>query len=853
MAEENIRFQELLIEEEMKNSYLTYAMSTLIDRALPDVRDGLKPSQRRILVAMNDLNLGPRAKHRKCAKIAGDTSGNYHPHGEGVVYPTLVRMGQEWSLRHMLIDKQGNFGSIDGDPPAAMRYTEARLAAPAAEMLEDLKLDTVDFRPNFDETMNEPVVLPGKFPNLLVNGGLGIAVGMATSMAPHNLGEVCDGILAYLDDPQITVDGLIQHIPGPDFPTAGAICGRAGIVIGYRTGRSRITLRGRMEIAELRGGRMQIVIDQLPYNVIRRTVVERIAEGIKSGTISDASNVTDTSDRKHEIRIEVDVRRDGNADVVMNQIFKHTPMQVTFSINNIALVDGRPTTLTLLQIIEQYVRHRRDVIRRRTDFLLRRARQRAHIVEGQLLAVSNIDAIIELIRASRDPADAKSRLMARPLRLLESEVLRNLLPGAFYAQATREPRQLTGPQTDAILSIQLQRLTGLEVEKLGGEYRKLAEEIAGYEAILADPVLVDDIIRTDLEELKAKYANPRRTEIIGAVEDFRHEDLIPDEEVVVTVSHAGYVKRMPIDTYRAQGRGGRGVRGSDLREDDWVEDIFVANTHDYLLCFTNKGRVYWLRVFYIPEMVRTARGRSIANLLTFQEGESLTALLPVREFAEDFLVFATRNGVVKKTPLTAFRRPLSSGIWAITLDDDDDLVDVAQTSGNDEVVLGTRGGLAIRFNENDVRAMGRVARGVRGIRLDNDDHVIDMVVARPGTSILTACEKGFGKRTDLAEYRLQGRGGRGVINIRTTVRNGKVVALKGVTDQDDLMMITRHGILIRVPMSSTRSIGRATQGVRMIRLDAGDDLVAVARVAAENGENTGDAETPASSDPDNGA
>jgi DNA gyrase subunit A len=844
MAETPLRFSELLIEEEMKGSYLTYAMSTLMDRALPDVRDGLKPSQRRILVAMNDLNLGPRAKHRKCAKVVGDTNGNYHPHGDQSIYPTLVRMGQEWSLRYMLIHKQGNFGSIDGDPPAAMRYTEARLAAPASELLEDLNLGTVDFRPNFDETTDEPLVLPGKFPNLLVNGSIGIAVGMATSMAPHNLREVCAGIQAYLDNPEITLFELMQHIPGPDFPTGGVVCGQRGVLTAYETGRARVTLRGRVRVEDVRGGRKMIVIDEIPYGVIRRTVVEKIADGIKDGVISDASTVTDTSDRKNPIRIEVDVRRDGNPDVAINQIYKHSPMQVTFSIMNNALVDGRPVALTLKQLVEEYVQHRRNVIRRRTEFLRRRATQRAHILEGLLLAISDIDRIIQLIRTSNDPADAKVRLLSESFRLIESEALRNLLPEAFYESGTTSDHRLTGPQTDAILSMQLQRLTNLEIERVGGEYSKLVDEIARYDAILADERLVNDIIRNDIQEMSDKYGDDRRTELAPAVDDFSDEDLIPDEQVVVTMTHTGYVKRLPIDGYRTQGRGGRGVRGSEIAENDWLQDLFVASTHDYLLCFTTHGRIYWLRVYRIPEMARTARGRSIANMLTFQEGETLTAVLPVKEFQEDFLMFATRKGIVKKTPLTAFRRPLSRGIWAIALNGDDSLVEVAQTTGNDEIVLGTTNGQAIRFSEQDVRAMGRQARGVRGVRLGAGDEVVGMVIARPGESILTVCQNGFGKRTELDEYRLQSRGGRGIINIRVSERNGKVVAIKSVTDDDHLMMMTRNGILIRTDLSEIRAIGRATQGVRLIRLDDNDELVAVTQLAVEedaegNGESNG--------------
>ncbi|MCH8052739.1 MAG: DNA gyrase subunit A [Planctomycetes bacterium] len=829
------------IVEEMEESYLTYSMSVIMARALPDVRDGLKPSQRRILVAMNDLNLGPRSAHRKCAKIAGDTSGNYHPHGEQVIYPTLVRMAQYWNMRHPMVDGQGNFGSIDGDPPAAMRYTEARLAAPAVEMLDDLKLETVDFQPNYDETRSEPTVLPAKFPNLLINGSSGIAVGMATNMAPHNLGEIVDAIVLVIDNPEATVADLMKAVPGPDFPTGGTICGRRGIVDAYVTGRGALTLRGKIDVEERKGGKQRLVISEIPYQVLRSTIVEKIADNIKSGRIKDAIDVNDASDRNHPIRIEVDLRKDANADVVINQIYQYTPLQSNFHIANVALVGRQPKTLSLKQLIDEYLLHRKEVIRRRTAFLMRKAAQKAHVLEGLILALSDIDAIIDLIKKSADPKAARVALMARPLRLAEQSTLRELLPEDFVRKVSAADQNLTQVQADAILSMQLQKLTGLEVEKLARDYSALIEEVRGYEAILKDERLIFDIIREDLYEMKEKHGNPRRTIIAEAIGDFSMEELIPDEQTIVTVSHEGYIKRVDADTYRTQGRGGRGVKGGDTREGDYIEYLFTASTHDYLLVFTNRGRVYWQKVYDVPAMARTARGRAIANLVQFQPNESLRAILPVRAFEENFAFFATSKGVVKKTPLAAFRNPRSNGIIAISLDPDAELINVEQTDGEAQIVLGSRDGMAIRFNETNVRAMGRTAKGVRGMGLRGNDRVVDMAIAAPGSSLLTVCENGYGKRTDIEEYRLIRRGGKGVINIKTTERNGKVVALKAVRDSDELMMITAKGIMLRTKLDAVREIGRATQGVRLIKLDEGDKLVAVTRVAQEeaNGAENG--------------
>lgn len=830
------RIENLPITSEMRDSYLTYAMSVIMSRALPDARDGLKPSQRRILVAMNDLNLGPRSSFRKCATIVGECMGNYHPHGDQSIYPTLVRMGQHWSMRTLLVTPQGNFGSIDGDPPAAMRYTEARMAAASSEMLADLELDTVDFQATFDDRSKEPIVLPSKFPNLLVNGSTGIAVGMATNLPPHNLAEICDAVVKVIDEPHVTIEQLMEIVPGPDFPTGASICGRRGIYDLYTKGRGSLVLRSKMHVEELRGKREMIVVDEIPYQILKITILERMADAVKAGNIPDISHINDASGRKHACRIEIELKRDANVDVVMNQLYQFTPLQTNFSAMNLALVNRQPVTLTLKQLIEEFLTHRKEVIRRRTRCLLQRARERAHILEGLILAVGDIDEVIRIIRQSPDPPTAKQGLMAKPLRLAEQATLRAALPEAFVSRASTADQFLTGPQADAILSMQLQRLTGLEIEKLARDYCRLHEEIEGYEAILRDEALVHDIIREDLFEMKEKYGDARRTEIDASVGEFDIEELITEEQVIVSVTNAGYVKRTSVDTYRVQGRGGRGVIGAESREGDFVRDIFAASTHDYMLVFTNRGRVYWLKVYNIPSMSRTSRGRSIANLIEMQPNEEQRTVLAVREFEERFVFFATAKGIIKKTPLQAYSRPRNNGIIALKLDDDDSLIDVSLTSGEDRVVLGTADGQAIRFSEQDVRAMGRTARGVKGMALGPGDQVVDMVVERSGASLLTVCEKGFGKRTDFDAYRITRRGGKGVINIRVTERNGHVVALKAVEDDEEVMMITANGITIRTDLSAVREIGRATQGVKMMRVDAGDRVAAVARIAKEDEE-----------------
>jgi len=833
----NERVDDLPIEDEMRESYLTYAMSTIMDRALPDVRDGLKPSQRRILVAMNDLNLGPRSKHRKCAKIAGDTSGNYHPHGETVVYPTLVRMGQEWNMRYTLVDPQGNFGSIDGDPPAAMRYTEARMTAVAMEMMADLNLDTVDMQPNYDDTRTEPVVLPAKFPNLLVNGAQGIAVGMATSVPPHNLGEICDALVHLIGNPDASLDDLMQFVKGPDFPTGGIICGRKGIIQGYKTGRGRVIVRGKIHTEQVRGGKTNLVVTEIPYQVLKTTIIERIADTVKSGKITDIQDIQDHSDRTG-MRIVIELKRGAEPNVVINQLYEYTPLQSTFSIINIALVNRAPRTLTLKDMLVAFLEHRKDVVRRRTNYLLRRARQRAHVLEGLILATADIDRIIEIIKSAPDVPTAKQNLMAHPLRLSEKATVRKLLPESFVARACGEDQFLTSPQADAILTMQLQRLTGLEIEKLAKDYGNLVEQIEGYEAILSDENLLLDVIREDIYEIKDRYADERRTEIIGDVGDFNIEDLIAEEDVVVTLTHAGYVKRLPVTTYRRQGRGGQGVIGSTAREGDFVEELFVASTHDYLLVLLASGRMHWLKVYDIPSMPRTARGRAIVNLLGMKKDDPICAVVAVRQFDDRFLVTATRGGQIKKTSLKAYANPRRGGIIATGLAEGDRVIGAAITRGDDQVVLGTAMGQAIRFKETDVRPMGRTATGVRGINLREGDEVVDMAIVAPAATLLTVCENGYGKRTSFDEYRLQARGGFGVINIRATERNGLVVGMKCVRDDDELMMITHGGMVIRTAVSEIRTIGRATQGVKVISLKPGDKLVAVARVVADESENS---------------
>ncbi len=804
--------REILIEEEMKDSYLTFAMSVIVSRALPDARDGLKPSQRRILVAMNDLSLGPRSKTRKSAKIAGDTTGNYHPHGQEYVYLTMVRMAQEFNFRYPLVDGQGNFGSMDGDPPAAMRYTEARLAAPAMEMLEDLERDTVDFIPNYDDTRLEPTVLPSKFPNLLVNGGSGIAVGMATSIPPHNLREICDGLIMVLDNPDATLEQLMTVIKGPDFPGGGILCGQKGILDAYRTGRGSVIVRARAHTETTKSGKVSIVFTEVPYLVNRDATLERIGELVKEEVLDGISDLRNESD-KDGTRLVVELRKDADEQVVLNQLYKHTALQDSFSIITIALVNNRPQTLTLKQMLQCHIDHRKNVIRRRTQYLLDAAEKHLHILEGLLIALKNIDAIIEMIKVARTVEDARASLMAS------------------YG--------LSEAQANAILEMRLQRLTGLEQEKIEAEHRETRDKVTDYKAILADERRVIEIIRADVQEMKDKYGDDRRTEIAGEIVGFEMEDLIAEEEMVVTITHEGYIKRLPVETYRAQRRGGKGVTGADMKEGDFVEHLFLASTHDYILFFTDRGKVYWQKVYDIPQLGRAAKGRALVNMLQLDLGEKVTSTIPVRTFDERFLVMVTEQGMIKKTPLTEYSRPLRGGIIAIKLTEGDKLIDVRLTRGDQQVLVATADGRAVRFEETDVRPMGRNTQGVIGARLRKGDKAVGLVVVDAQATLLSVCEHGYGKRTSFEEYRLTSRGAQGVINIKTTERNGKVVGVLDVTDEDQIVVMSQQGMVVRMQCKDISTIGRATQGVRIINLNEGDRVTAIARVVSEEEEEKG--------------
>ncbi|MBT5737660.1 MAG: DNA gyrase subunit A [Planctomycetes bacterium] len=792
------RIQSLSLEEEMKSSYLTYAMSVIIQRALPDVRDGLKPSQRRILVAMNDLNLGPRSKHRKCAKVAGDTSGNYHPHGESVIYPTLVRMAQPFNMRQTMVDGQGNFGSIDGDPPAAMRYTEARMTEASTEMLADIDKETVDFVRNYDDTRDEPTVLPGKFPNLLVNGGSGIAVGMSTNFAPHNLQEVCSALLMVLDNPDVQLAELMEVIEGPDFPTGGVVCGRRGILDAYSKGRGLLTLRAKTHFEDVTKQKEAIVITEIPYQVSKAKLAGDIAGLVKDGRVTGVSDIRDESDRTG-IRLVVELKRDENAQVILNQLFKHTQLQTTFGIQQIALVNGRPRTLTLLQLLHAYRDHRGVVIRRRSRHLLAKAERKAHILDGLIIATDNIDRIIELIRSKHSEDEARDAMMAE--------------------------FGLTRIQSDAILRMQLRRLTGLERGKLQGDLGETREEINYHRTVLTDDSVVRELIREDIHDLRDRFKDARRTRFEEAAEDINYADLIAEEDVVVTLTHQGYVKRTPLTSYRSQGRGGRGVSGGSVREDDFVKNLFVAGTHDTLLLFSDRGKVYWLKVYQLPDMTRTAKGKPVVHLLQLEKEEKILRMIRVAEFDDRQLLFATRLGKVKKTPLVAYSRPKKTGIKAIKINDEDQLIGVAITSGEDEVVLSTASGMSIRFTEKDARPMGRDAAGVNGISLGKDDQVVSMTVVEDEGALLTVCKHGFGKKTMFSEYRMQKRGGKGLIDIRTTKRNGAVVSAKALSGDCDAMLMTSAGMLVRISLADVRPIGRNTQGVRLIKVKKDDQVI----------------------------
>jgi DNA gyrase subunit A len=820
------RIEPLNIADEMRESYLTYAMSVIVSRALPDVRDGLKPSQRRVLVAMHDLNLGATAKHRKCAKICGDTSGNYHPHGESVVYPTLVRMGQDFNTRYMLVDPQGNFGTIDGDPPAAMRYTEARMTRAATDMLEDLDKDTVDFIDNFEGTRKEPTVLPGKFPNLLCNGTAGIAVGMATSMAPHNVNEICDAITHVVDNPECSIDDLCKIVKGPDFPTGGVICGVKPIREAYKTGRSIVTVRGRVEIEQGDHGKTNLVITEIPYQVNKAALIDRIAGLVRAGSITGVNDINDYS--KKDIRLVVEVKRGDDPNIVLNQLYKHTQLQQSFSIINIAIVEGRPHTLNLKQLCEAYRDHRKEVILRRTRWLLNKARARQHIVIGLLLALTKMDEIIKLIRASKDVNEAREKLMALKFPKKVTTEHGHVIEGN---------ETLTRAQADAILAMTLSKLTGLERDKLEEEYAALLAEIADLMDILAREARVLAIIKDDLADVKKRHGDERRTEIQAAgAEEFDITDLIPDEQMVVTISAEGYIKRVPLEAYRRQRRGGMGSTGSKAKEGDYVEHFFIASTHDYLLVFTSLGKLLWLKVYDIPEFSKTAKGRALVNLLNISQVEKVSACIKVRDFdTGQKLLFVTAEGTVKKTELEEYSNVTKKGIRAIKLNEGDRLIDVLLTNGSDEIVLVTRNGYSIRFNETDARTMGRVAAGVRGIDLRKGDIVVGAAVLNRNASFLSICSKGYGKRSSFDDYRIQTRGGKGIINYKINDKTGHVVSAKSIFEGDEIMLMTKGGVVLRtaVTEASLREIGRATQGVRMMRVEDGDEITSVVKIMNE--------------------
>ncbi len=800
---------EVSIEQEMSASFMDYAMSVIIARALPDVRDGLKPVQRRILTTLNDLGLAHNRAFRKCAKIAGDVSGNYHPHGEAVVYPALARMAQGFSLRGLLVDGQGNFGSVDGDPPAAMRYTEARMTLLAESMLADIEKDTVDFIPNYDNTRTEPSVLPSRVPNLLLNGSTGIAVGMATNIPPHNLGELCDALVHLLEDDGATVDEILGIMPGPDFPTAGVIYGRSGIRSYYETGRGALQLRAKAMV-EVNGrtNRQSIVVTEIPYALNKARLIEKIADLVREQKVKDISDIRDESDRSG-MRIVIDLKRDAVGGAVLNQLYKHTQMQTTFGVILLALVNNQPRVMGLKEMLSHFLRYRREVILRRSRFELKKAENRAHILEGYRIALDNIEEVIALIRASETPEEARTGLM------------RNF--------------GLTQPQAQAILEMRLQRLTGLERDKIETEYEELQKTIAHLREVLVDEKLQTSIIREELLEVRGKFADERRTEIVEETSEISIEDMIVEEDMAVTISNSGYIKRNAISLYRSQRRGGKGVMGMGTKQEDFVEQLFIASTHDYMMFFTSRGRCHWLKVHEIPQGGRAARGKAIVNVLKLASGEYVSAVMPVRKFEPDrYILMATKQGVLKKTQLTAFSRPRPSGIIAINLDEGDELIGVGQTDGSLDVFLGTRGGKAIRFPEEKVRAMGRSARGVRGIDLAKDDYVIGMEVVSPGDIILTATEFGYGKRSRVDDYRLTNRGGKGVINIKVSGKIGPVVGIRRVIEDDEFMLITTGGQLIRSRVRDVSIIGRATQGVRLIGVGEGDRVAALARIE-ENG------------------
>jgi len=810
MYTRNEKIVPVCIEEEVKDSYLNYAMSVIVGRALPDVRDGLKPVHRRILYAMQELNLDHSKPHKKCARIVGEVLGKYHPHGDVAVYDTLVRMAQDFSLRYPLVDGQGNFGSVDGDAAAAMRYTEARLAAIADDMLGDIDKDTVKFGPNFDASLKEPLLLPASLPNLLVNGSSGIAVGMATNIPPHNLNEIADAIIYLLDHPETEAKDLMRYVKGPDFPTGGVICGKAGIKEAYTTGRGKLLVRARASVEHQKNGKDLIVVTEIPYQIQKSALIEAIAALVDEKKIEGISDIRDESD-KEGMRIVVELKRDTESQIVLNQLFKHTQLETTFGIIMLALVDNRPKVLNLRQILDAYIEHRKVIIRRRTQFELDKALKRAHILEGLKIALKYIDRIIKTIKTSKNVETAKERLM--------------------------KEFGLSEIQSQAILEMQLQRLTALERDKIDAEYLELLKKIELCKAILVSEKKIEGIIKDELEGLKKKYGDERRTDVVGEVEELEIEDLIAEEDVVVTISHSGYIKRLPVSAYRKQKRGGRGATGAEVKEEDFVEYLFVASTKDYLLIFTDKGQVHWLKAYEIPQASRISKGKAIINLLQMEAGYKISSTIPVKEFSEDkYLVMVTKLGQIKKTRLDAYGNPRKGGIIGITLDKGDELIGVELTDGKEELLIGTRQGKAIRFSESKVRDMGRAAGGVRAISLAKKDEVIAMLVAHKGSAVLTVTELGFAKRTTVEEYRLTSRGGKGIINIKVTNKNGAAVSLKTVSDNDELMVITQNGMFLRCAVKDIRTTGRSAQGVRLIKLQDKDHVSCVAPVIAEEGE-----------------
>jgi DNA gyrase subunit A len=839
MADLAKEITQITIEEELKHSYLDYAMSVIVGRALPDVRDGLKPVHRRVLFAMHQLSNDWNKPHKKSARVVGDVIGKYHPHGESAVYDTIVRMAQPFTLRYLLVDGQGNFGSVDGDAPAAMRYTEVRMSKLAHALLADLEKETVDFSPNYDETEFVPVVLPTRIPNLLVNGSSGIAVGMATNIPPHNLSEVIDACVALIANPHLSVDDIFQYIPGPDFPTAGIVNGRAGIIEGYRTGRGRLVIRARTEFeTDEDTGKNSIIITELPYQVNKARLIERIAELIKEKKLEGITGLRDESD-KDGMRVVIELRRNEVPDVVLNNLYINTQMQAVFGINMVALVNGQPRTLNIKQMLEAFLSHRREVVTRRTLFELRKARERAHVLEGLGVALVNIDDVIALIKASPTPAEAKQRLLdktwpaglvAEMLRDTGAETCRPLELEAHFGLHDNQYR-LSPVQAQAILDLRLHRLTGLEQDKIIDEFKEILLQIKELLNILSNPERLLEVIRTELLEMKEQFGDKRRTEIISAQQDLTMEDLITDETVVVTLSREGYVKYQQLDIYQAQRRGGKGKAATTVKEEDIVQTMLVANTHDMILCFSSAGKVYWIKAYQIPQGNRTSRGKPIINLLPLQANETITSILPVKEFKEDNYVFmATSTGTVKKVALSEFSRPRNGGIIAIDLAENEHLVGVELTNGSNEVMLFSDAGKVIRFTETEVRAMGRTAHGVRGMKLQNEQRIISLIIIKDNNAILTATENGFGKRTELEEYRTSGRGVQGVISIQVSERNGKVVGAVQVTPQDEVMLISDRGTMVRTRVEEISTVGRNTQGVKLINLSDEEKLVALASI-----------------------